>query len=242
MSTLMESSGDFTGDDPRAALWSPIPTFDEQNGYWYMTYVAYRAAPNTEKQHRINMDGKIWLSRSETPGIEGIGGPYEDLGIILQKDENADLWEGLQGSDSFYPYRLGDIWYSFYGSCDTQSLPIKWWGVGLAMAPTLQGPWTRCTKMNPVLINDIFTENPIVTKIDGLYYAFYDGGNKMGYSISEDGIHWSKGHEIMFERTWEKNVRTPLSCIALGEGLYSVFYTAYDENGFGCVGNMTIKK
>src|SRR5919199_331988 len=42
-STLLESSGDYTGTDPRAALWSPMPVYDEQNERWKLFYVAYRA-------------------------------------------------------------------------------------------------------------------------------------------------------------------------------------------------------
>src|SRR5437764_351433 len=45
-STLFESSGDFTGADPRAALFLPIPLFDEQLNRWTLFYSAFPSPPN----------------------------------------------------------------------------------------------------------------------------------------------------------------------------------------------------
>src|ERR1700691_32215 len=56
--TLRESSGDFTGTDPRAALWSPIPIFDPAGDHWNLFYVAYRAAPDTPQQWLTNHEGQ----------------------------------------------------------------------------------------------------------------------------------------------------------------------------------------
>src|SRR5436190_15931633 len=44
-STLFESSGDFTGADPRAALFLPIPIFDEELDRWTLFYSAFRSPP-----------------------------------------------------------------------------------------------------------------------------------------------------------------------------------------------------
>src|SRR5580692_11753202 len=52
--TLRESSGEFTGKDPRAALWSPMPIFDEGENLWNLFYVAYQAAPDSPKQWLTN--------------------------------------------------------------------------------------------------------------------------------------------------------------------------------------------
>ncbi len=103
VSTLFESSGDYTGEDPRAALWSPMPVFNEEDSTWYLTYVAYRCKPNTKKQFLNNYDGRIWQARSVVKGREGLGGPYKDMKIIQEPGPLADEWEGLQGSDSFFP-------------------------------------------------------------------------------------------------------------------------------------------
>ena len=54
IATLFESSGDFTGRDPRAALWSPMPVYDNEAGRWNLFYVAYQAAPDTNREWRTN--------------------------------------------------------------------------------------------------------------------------------------------------------------------------------------------
>src|SRR5215475_9876845 len=47
VSTLFESSGDFTGKDRRAALWSPMPLYNTAEGRWNLFYVAYQSASDT---------------------------------------------------------------------------------------------------------------------------------------------------------------------------------------------------
>jgi hypothetical protein len=161
--TLFESSGNFNGSDPRAALWGPMPYFYESEQYWYLVYVAYRAAPNNASGWYGNYDGKIWLAKSIQRGYRGIGGPYKDIGIILQPDKNSQSWEGLQGTDSFFIYNLppssGNHLMAFYGSANTQN-SWPWyngrWLVGLAKASSPLGPWTRLPS-NPVEINHNFT-------------------------------------------------------------------------------------
>ena len=139
LSTLLESSGDFTGKDPRAALWSPMPVYNAKDGRWNLFYVAYQAAPDTSQQWLTNHEGRIWRAVSETPGMDGIDGPYKDAGIVLQRGPDSDSWEGLQGTDSFFPYRVGDRWYAFYGSAHTEKLPLSLWQVGLAKSPDHDG-------------------------------------------------------------------------------------------------------
>lgn len=194
VATLFESSGDFTGKDPRAALWSPMPVFDPKANRWNLFYVAYAASPDTSQAWLTNHEGRIWRAVSEQPGRDGIDGPWKDAGIVLERGANSDSWEGLQGTDSFFPYRVGDRWYALYGSAHTESLPISLWQVGLASAPELRGPWTRCTDFNPLRVEPRFIENPIVTRLaDGMYLAVYDNhvANEIGYTVSADGIHWS---------------------------------------------------
>jgi hypothetical protein len=232
VSTLLESSGDFTGKDPRAALWSPLPIFDPNENHWNLFYVAYQAAPDTSQQWLTNYEGRIWRAISAIPGEDGIGGPYEDTGIILQRGNDSDSWEGLQGTDSFFPFSVGDRWYAFYGSAHTERLPISLWQVGLATAPNLAGPWTRCTKLNPLNIEKRFIENPIVTKVDdGAYVAVYDtdAPNAIGYTVSRDGSHWSRGQHLVVQKgngIWASEVRTPLGLIPEGKDSFTLFYTA----------------
>jgi hypothetical protein len=234
-STLLESSGDFTGKDPRAALWSPMPVFNSKDGRWNLFYVAYQAAPDTSKQWLTNHEGRIWRAVSETPGVDGIDGPYRDVGIVLQRGTDSDSWEGLQGTDSFFPYRKGDRWFAFYGSAHTEKLPISLWQVGLAKAEDLAGPWVRCTELNPLKIETRFVENPIVTELDdGSYVAVYDTDkpDAIGYTFSSDGIHWSPGQHLLVQEgngVWASEVRTPLGLIAEGNDSFTLFYTANEK-------------
>jgi hypothetical protein len=233
--TLFESSGDFTGKDQRAALWSPIPIFDPDARRWNLFYVAYQAAPDTVHEWLTNHEGRIWRAISETPGWDGINGPYRDTGIVLQRGKDSDPWEGLQGTDSFFPYRVADRWYALYGTAHTESLPISLWQVGLASALSLEGPWTRCTGLNPVRMEPRFVENPIVTQLaNGTYVAVYDNHlpNEVGYSISEDGIHWSAGQHLVVQAgdgIWASEVRTPLGLVQEDNGTFTLFYTANEK-------------
>jgi hypothetical protein len=235
LGTLLESSGDFTGKDPRAALWSPMPVYDPAEGRWNLFYVAYQAAPDTAQEWLTNNEGRIWRAVSATPGPAGIGGPYQDAGIVLQRGKDSDSWEGLQGTDSFFPYSIGDRWWAFYGSAHTESLPISLWQVGLASAPNLAGPWTRCSGLNPLQVEPRFIENPIVTRLaDGTFVAVYDTKEEMsiGYTFSTDGVHWSAGQHLVVQRgdgVWSSDVRTPLGLIEEGKDTFTLFYTANEK-------------
>jgi len=235
VATLFESSGDFTGRDPRAALWAPMPIYDEAEGRWNLFYVAYQCAPDTPQKWLTNHEGRIWRAVSKVKGRGGIDGPYEDVGIILQRGKDSDPWEGLQGTDSFFPYRVGDKWYAFYGTAHTEVHPIPSWQVGLACAPKLAGPWKRCTPMNPLPIEKRFIENPVVTRLtDGTYIAVYDtdAERAVGYTFSADGIHWTPGKELIVQRgkgIWASDIRTPLGLIAEDADSFSLFYTANQD-------------
>jgi hypothetical protein len=235
LATVAESSGDFTGKDPRAALWSPLPVYNPADNRWSLFYVAYQAAPDTAQQWRTNHEGRIWRAVSNSPGLDGIGGPYIDASVILQRGRDSDSWEGLQGTDSFFPYRVDEQWYALYGSAHTEKLPISLWQVGLAKAPDLAGPWVRCTDLSPLTVEKRFMENPIVTKLEGgTYVAVYDtdAPNAIGYTFSADGIHWSSGQHLLVQEgkgVWASEVRTPLGLISEGKDLFTLFYTANEK-------------
>jgi len=235
VSTLFESSGDFTGKDQRAALWSPMPVFNTVEGRWNLFYVAYQSAPDTAKEWLTNHEGRIWRAVSKVRGPGGIGGPYDDVGIILQRGKDSDPWEGLQGTDSFFPYKVGKKWYAFYGTGHTEKLPISLWQVGLAWASELDGPWERCTELNPLKTEEIFIENPIVTQLsDGTYVAVYDNNveHSIGYAFSADGIHWTPGRSLVVQKgngIWASEIRTPLGLIPEGKDSFTLFYTANQD-------------
>ena len=232
VSTLFVSSGDQTGKDPRASLWGPMPVWNEKTGRWELFYVAYRSQPETEPRWLLGYEGRIWRAVSQTKGRNGIGGPYKDVGVVLEPGPLSESWEGLQGTDSFFPYRVGDLWYGMYGTAHTEKHPVTAWQLGLASAPSLAGPWKRYPQVNPLAIEPVFAENPIVTRLDdGTFMAVYDSGSNhdaIGYSWSADGIHWSPGTTLVIQPTpgkWASDVTTPLGLIPEGNGLFTVFYT-----------------
>lgn len=71
VSTLYESSGDYTGKDPRTALWSPMPFYNEKESRWNLTYVAYRSKPKCKK----------WWTEIRTP-----------LGLIPEGDNTFTVF------------------------------------------------------------------------------------------------------------------------------------------------------
>ena len=57
---------------------------------------------------------------------------------------------------------MGGLLRELYGSAHTEKLPLSSWQVGLATAPSLAGPWKRCSDFNPLKVESRFIENPIV--------------------------------------------------------------------------------
>jgi hypothetical protein len=236
VATIRESSAEFAGADPRAALWSPLPVWDAGDRRWNLFYVAYRSRPGDGTAFTLNYEGRIWRARSTVQGEQGISGPFEDLGVVMEPGADSLPWEGLQGTDSFFPWQVGDTWYAMYGSAQSQHLPIQHWLVGLAAAPSLAGPWRRVTTQSPLPIESTFIENPIVTPAPGGgWFAVYDSNaaNAIGLASSSDGINWEKGHAVVVQPTagsWAKDVRTPLGLIDEGDGKYTVFYTGFEQS------------
>ena len=223
--TLFESSGDFTGNDSHASLWSPVPTFDEKQNCWILTYVCYRSKPNTTEKWFRNYDGIIALAKSSVKGRNGIDGPYIETSILMKPD-TADPKFGLMGVESFFPYQVNGQWFAIYGSSP------GW--IALAKSPALTGPWERLSE--PGVVGK-HTENPVVSRLpDGRYVVFFDGAGfyqKIGYMVSSDGIHWSKPIIIDLENhpdKWWGLTRTPLGLIDEGKGNYILYFTAYNNN------------
>jgi len=234
-STILKSSAEYEGKDPRASLWSPLVVYDEARQLWNLFYVAYRSRPNTSRQFLSNHGGQIWRAVSTVSGLQGIGGPYRDLGVIMKPGPDSGSWEGLQGTDSFFPFRVGEKWFALFGSARTEVLPIEHWLVGVASAPDLNGPWKRHNDLNPAPIEKKFIENPIVTRLpDGRFICVYDsqGADRIGYAFSRDGIHWEPGKSLAIQPkpgTWSKDVRTPLGLIPEADGSFTVFYTGFEQ-------------
>ena len=245
VSTLFESSGNMNGTDRRAALAAPTPVYDPATRTWHLFYVAYRAAPNTAKAWLNNHEGRVWHAVSTVTGPEGIGGPYQDRGVVLEPDHLSQSWEGLKGVASFFPYRVGEEWYAFYGSAKTEHLPCDLRAVGLAKSARIEGPWKRLPKGNPVLLDEVFTEYPSVAKLPdgGGYLVLFDGGHRgaVGYSFSADGIHWQRAGFLLEKETfpfWLKGMRSPVGAILEEDACLTIFYTGYDQSHYANLGIM----
>ena len=250
----------------RMAPWSPMAVFDEQHNRWSVFHVGYKRKPNATDTY--NMSGRIHRYDSKTPGREGITGPYVE-GDWLNIAKKGDAWEGPAELVSFFPYKVGDVWYGFYGSNSAPEYinPVSkpqenneakiLFYVGLAKADSLTGEWVRTTEKNPVLMDPEFIENPVVTKVhDSLYLVVYDGANKheVSYSWSRDGINWNKEKVLQLPNApaWLHAMRTPLGLIPEGNNQFTLYFTAFDgqnkegvlplwHDGFGSVGMMKVK-
>lgn len=227
-STIATSSGDLTGQDTRAALWGPMPIYDEDDDRWNLFYVSYRACTRPE-----GLDGRIWRAVSEVHGHAGITGPWHDIGVIMSPGPESQTWEGIQGVDSFFPYRVGNRWIAFYGSSDIRS----WFRVGLAESSHLSGPWNRMRDINPVpLCGPRGTENPIVSQLpDGRWLAMFESvfnERGFGYATSADGITWSDASEleVLASNSTLRKVRTPLGLIPEDDGSWTIFYTGFAKS------------
>ncbi len=239
--TLYETDGTSDPDNERFSLWAPIPIYNDKRGRWELFYVAYRPG-RLEDNVDLHSEGKIWRATSVVPGRQGIGGPYEDVGIVLRPDQNAQSWEGQQGTDSFFPYFVDGTWYAFYGSHN--HVPLGPWQVGLAQADALAGPWRRLATGNPCLFEPYFIENPIVTRVGSCLVVIYDSApvkadlnmsevadaDHIGYSYSRNGVDWAPGLRVKLtppgDRNWAEDVRTPLCLIDEGDHTYTMLYTA----------------
>ncbi|MFH6936686.1 hypothetical protein [Flavobacterium sp. FlaQc-30] len=253
-STIYQASGTYAvteDDNPmndrRGAIWSYMPVFNEKANKWYGYYLAYTVSKTIEPNHSF---GRIWRCESTVDGINGIGGPYKDMGIIMEPGLDSQPWEGRQGVASFFPYQVGDKYFGFYSGAypfnswaDYPKKSGKGWFVALAESKSLEGPWLRMNKgLEPIkTMHPLFVENPIVSQLpNGLYIAIFDGGpdgwghhlpNMIAYSLSADGVNWAEAHylpiEIKVDKWWDI-MRTPLCLIPEGNDVYTIVYNAID--------------
>lgn len=265
---LMETNMDWNDTTYNMAPWSPMVVYDDKAEKWNLFYVGYKRKPNATDVW--NMSGKIRRLEASVKGVEGIASKFLNQGFI-DFPGSPDKWEGPAEIVSFYPYKAGNDWYAFYGSnsapefIDPQSKPqennaakiLFWVGLAKSTQNSLTGTWVRETKTNPVLMDSVFMENPIVTRIkENLYVCIYDGANKheISYALSKDGINWGKEKLIQIKDApkWLNETRTPLCLIDEGNDIYTIYFTAFDgvnpdktpplwHDGFGNVGRLKVK-
>ena len=234
--TVVSSVPGRTWSNPRAEVWVTGVEFNKEEDAWNIFYVAYRGGNAAKGEISGNdYNGRIWRAKSVLPGMAGIGGPYADMEVIMQPDENSQSWEGQQAVACFNPYKVGNTWYAMYDGHNHK--PKGPWPTGMAFAKSLNGPWTRMPEgFNPIKVAKEFMENEIVSRLsDGRYLMVFDsfGDQEIGYSISEDGIHWAPEKRVKVQpqgHLWaepgDHYTRTPLCAIEEADGSFTVIYTA----------------
>lgn len=252
-STVVNSIPGRTPTNPRSEVWLTGVVFNEEEDAWNLFYVAYRAGDSTKGELAgSDYAGRIWRAKSVVKGREGIAGPYADMGIVMEPDENSQPWEGQQAVASFNPYKAGNTWYSMYDGHD--HIPRGPWPTGLAFAKKLSGPWYRMPEgFNPLPVVDEFMENAVVSRLkDGRYMMVFDsfGDQEIGYSLSDDGIHWGREIRVKIQSAsnlWaeagDHYTRTPLCAIEEDNGTFTVIYTArtkINDKNFYAIGKCTL--
>jgi hypothetical protein len=96
VATVRESSGEFEGQDPRAALWSPLPVWDPGEGRWNLFYVAYRAKPTDgtrfiESPIVTEAPGGGFLAVYDSETADGVGWAYSGDGVRWGKGQGLVL-------------------------------------------------------------------------------------------------------------------------------------------------------
>ncbi len=249
----------------RMSPWSPMSVFDAERNVWSVFSVGYRRKPSATNVY--NMSGRIMRYDSQVKGMDGIAGPYKEGGWITV-DNKPEWWEGPGEIVSFFPYKIGAAWWAFYGGNSvpehvdaTGTLNPNAKNVfynGLMKAEKgLTSKWVRQSKLSPVPVDPLFVENCVAIQVaPQLYITVYDGSNEheISYACSKDGRHWGKEQLIKIPNapSWIKNTRTPLCLINEGNGLYTIYFTAFDgknpdkieplwHDGFGNVGKLTVR-
>lgn len=267
--TLRDVAGTVGDRSSFNCSWAPNLVFSEEEDRWHCYYIYYMH--KEEGADPWNMFGRPGVLKSIVRGRYGLEGPYESHGIAPLGDE-PQPWEGTCGQVSFYPYKTAEGWFSFYGSnsigtaLDASSNPQEGEGefrfmVGLMTSRSINGPWHRLPKGNPVQLNPRFIENPIVKRLaSGPYIVIFDGGcrDQISYSESDDGIVWQQAKRLLLppDRPAQlSEVRTPLGLAENIDGTFDLYFTAFDghnpdqapplwHDGFGCLwkANVSIRE
>ncbi|MFW5728260.1 MAG: glycoside hydrolase family protein, partial [Spirochaetota bacterium] len=112
-------------------------------------------------------------------------GPYTFREVCLAP-AGGDAWDGTCVSEGFV-YRVGERYAMYYFGSNGNSQPRKPIQVGLAVADSLEGPWERVSKENPIVpvgerdedIDSDITANPaMVMPPSGGFWLYYKGNSK----------------------------------------------------------------
>jgi hypothetical protein len=259
--TVVASDPHRAPTNPISETWMQAVVFDDATQRWNIFYVTYRGG-NPDKGEAANMDyeGQVRRAVADVPGNAGLDGKFTDSGTVVMKpDARSQPWEGQQGVDSFFPYRVGGTWVALHGSHN--HIPPSPWQVGVATADRLTSTdWVRVPREQPSPIESLFIENPIVLKLpNGHFIAVYDinnypsqpdvaanPSNSVGYSISEDGIRWHQGRPLVVQTSpasnWSADLRTPMGLVPEADGTYTLLYSAkMKDRQFWAIGRVRVK-
>ncbi|KAL1529264.1 hypothetical protein AB1Y20_000218 [Prymnesium parvum] len=253
--TLRRSSARTDGGDAFAATWGPLFLWDAASARWALSYVSYRSGGHNFSGWTTNWDGRVRFRYAGVPHDAGLDSDFGDSGkwqeedqTLLEPDTLGEPWppcQGLQGTDSMYPYQLANgSWAAIVGTSHQES---SWkprrqgegkWPVSLATAPKLAGPWTRYNPDGPprdtpcLNLSNGHTENPIVSRLPHKgFMAIYDDlaheFEGFGYSCSPDGVNWCRGAVLSVPG----GCRTPFGLIELSAEELLRFASRVDQFG-----------
>jgi hypothetical protein len=262
---IAKSNGDWYDSTHRMATWSPMSVFDAERNVWSVFSVGYRRKPDATNVY--NMSGRILRHDSKVKGIDGIAGPYQEGGW-LNVDKKPEWWEGPGELVSFFPYKIGNEWWAFYGgnsvpehveaaaTINPNAKNVFYNGL-MKAEKGLTGKWVRQSKLSPVPMDPEFVENCISTKVaPNLYIAVYDGANEkeISYSCSKDGKHWEKEQLIKIPNapSWIKEYKNTAGTYQRRQRFVHNLLHAFDgdnpdkieplwHDGFGNLGKMTVR-
>jgi hypothetical protein len=181
-----------------------------------------------------------WLNRCEIAHAvaDQPEGPYTVLGPVLQP-RGGDFWDATTCHNP-HIQRVGDQYALFYlgtsnGKTDTKR-------IGLATAPSLDGPWTR--RDEPLLLpgpadawDDHCTTNPaLVLHPNGEYWLYYKAWNTADYVNGRPPIRGNRKYGLAIAKSlegpYEKHPANPLVDFSgLGENRQCEDAYVWRENG-----------
>jgi hypothetical protein len=132
--SLRVSDENFNGSSQHSSSWGPFFIYDLMNDVWVLSYVGYRGAPSNGSGWLENFQGTIFAASAPIKGDAGLDTTFNDSSyvnsdsIILEPSDwhiNGP-WphpcQGLQGTDSMYPYLLQNgTWAALVGTSHQES-------------------------------------------------------------------------------------------------------------------------
>ena len=233
--TIVE--GNNVDKDVKQATWSSSFYWNDDENRWNIFWRGTNSA---------------FRYRSTVAGHDGITGPYEEVKCVVPPDGDRGnkLWYSgfihsfgnvFKGTDGNY--------YSFFSDYITENNYVNW-PTGLLYSKNgVDGPWKYLETKTPVFN---YCENPMVSFYDGMYYATYDELaqiHSIGVGYSEDGVNWRRTIVDLegyvpwaAQKDLLQTVRTPMGLIKDADGLFTVFFTAYNaQTEYFEIGKLRLK-